>query len=71
MITSVKLLIWYVKIGPSQNQDPSTSVTSLERPYKELLNAQISFEICCSELKLWVVKEKASKQQKIPLKHGL
>ena len=32
----------YVKIDPSQNQDVSTS---LERPYKELLNALISFEI--------------------------
>ncbi len=27
--------LWYVKIDPSQNQDLSTS---LERPYKELLN---------------------------------
>ncbi len=31
----------YVKIYPSQNQNLSTS---LERPYKELLNALISFE---------------------------
>ena len=35
----------YVKIDPSQNQDLRTS---LERPYKELLNALISFEICHS-----------------------
>ena len=28
--------LWYVKIDPSQNQDQSTS---LERSYKELLNA--------------------------------
>ncbi len=35
--------LWYVKIDdPSQNPDLSTS---LERPYKEQLNAQISFEI--------------------------
>ena len=34
--------LWYVKIDPSQNQDLSTS---LERPYRELLNALISFEI--------------------------
>ena len=34
--------LWYIKIDPSQNMDLSTS---LERPYKELLNALISFEI--------------------------
>ena len=34
--------LWYVKIGPSQNQDLSTS---LERPYKDLLNALFKFEI--------------------------
>ncbi len=34
--------LWYVKIDPLQNQDLSTS---LESPYKELLNALISFEI--------------------------
>ncbi len=34
--------LWYIKIDPSQNQDLSTS---LERSYKELLNALISFEI--------------------------
>ncbi len=45
--------LWYVKIEPSQNQDLSTS---LERPYKELLNACFSFEIRHSKLKLWVVK---------------
>ncbi len=56
--------LWYVKIEPSQNQDLSTS---LERSYKELLNALISFEICHSYLILWAAKERASKQQKIPL----
>ncbi len=35
----------YIKIDPSQNMDQSTS---LERPYKELLNELISFEICRS-----------------------
>ncbi len=35
--------LWYVKIDPSQNQDSSIS---LERPYKILLNACFSFEIC-------------------------
>ncbi len=50
--------LWYVKIDPSQNQDMSTS---LERSYKELLNALINFEIHCSELKLWAVKERVSK----------
>ena len=44
--------LWHVKIDPSQNQDLSTS---FERSYKELLNAQISFEICRSELKLWAI----------------
>ncbi len=34
--------LWYVKIDPSQNQDLTAS---LESPYKELLNALISFEI--------------------------
>ena len=34
--------LWYIKIEPSQNQDLSTS---LENPYKELLNACFSFEI--------------------------
>ncbi len=34
--------VYYVKIDQSQNQDLSTS---LERSYKELLNALISFEI--------------------------
>ncbi len=47
--------LWYVKIDPSQNQDLSTS---LERSYKELLNALISFEIRHCKLKLWEVKEK-------------
>ncbi len=50
--------LWYIKIYSSQNQDLSTS---LERPYEELLNALISFEIRHSKLKLWVVKERASK----------
>ena len=43
------------KIDPPQNQDPSKS---LERPYKELLNALFSFEIRHSVLKLWSIKEK-------------
>ena len=60
--------LWYVKIDPSQNQYLSTS---LERSYKELLNACFSFEICPSELKLWTVKERATKWQKISLEHGL
>ncbi len=34
--------LWYVKIEPYQNQDLSTS---LERSYKELLDALISFDI--------------------------
>ncbi len=46
--------LWYVKIDPSQNQDLSTS---LERSYKELLNALTSFEIRHSELKLWAIKK--------------
>ena len=50
--------LWYIKIDPSQNQDLSTS---LERPYKELLNALISFEIHHFYLKLWAVKERAPK----------
>ena len=49
--------LWYVKTEPSQNQDLSTS---LERTYKELLNALISFEIHHSELKLREVKLSAS-----------
>ena len=40
--------LWYVKIDSSQNMDQSTS---LERSYKELLNALISFEIRHSKLK--------------------
>ena len=60
--------LWYVKIDPSQNQN---LIISLERPYKELLNALISFEICHSYLILWAVKERASKQRKFPLQHGL
>ncbi len=43
----------------------------IRRPYKELLNALFSFEIRHSVLKLWTVKEKASKQQKTPLYYGL
>ena len=58
---AVPCSLWYVKIDSSQNQDLSTS---LERSYKELLNALISFEIRYSELKLWAVKERALKQQK-------
>ena len=42
----------------SQNQDLSIS---FERPYKELLNKIISFEIRYFVLKLWGVKERASK----------
>ena len=53
--------LWYVKIDPPQNQDLNIS---LERPYKELLNELISFEIRYSKFKLWAVKEMASKQQK-------
>ncbi len=34
--------LWYVKIDPPQNQDSSIS---LERPYKELLNALFNFQI--------------------------
>ena len=37
--------VWYVKIDHTQNIDLSTS---LEMPYKELLNALFSFEICHS-----------------------
>ncbi len=55
--------LWYLKIEPSQNKDLSTS---FERPYKELLNAIISFEIRHSELKLWTIKTRASKWQKNP-----
>ncbi len=39
--------LWYVQIDPTQNIDQSTS---LERTYKELLNALISFEIRRSSL---------------------
>ena len=53
--------LWYVKIYPSQNQDLSTP---LERSYKELLNALISFETCHSKLELWAVKKMALKWQK-------
>ena len=60
--------LWYVKNDPSQNQDLSTS---LERSHKELLNELISLEIRHYELKLWTVKERASKWQKFPLEHGL
>ena len=49
------------KIDSSQNQDLSTS---LERPYKELLNALFSFEIRHPELKLWSIKE-TSKQHEL------
>ncbi len=41
-LCSMSYSFWYVKIDPSQNQDLSTS---LERSYKELLNASFSFEI--------------------------
>ena len=51
------LCLWYVKTDPSQNQDLSTS---LEKPYKELLNALFNFQIRPSELKLWAFKERAS-----------
>ncbi len=50
--------LWYVKIDPSQNQNSSTS---LEKPYKKLLNPCFSFEIRHSQLKIWVVKDRASK----------
>ena len=40
--------LWYVKIDSSQNQDLSTS---LERSYKELLNAFFAVEINHSKLK--------------------
>ncbi len=40
-------------------------------PYEELLNACFSFEICHPKLKLWAVKERASKWYKISLEHGL
>ncbi len=59
--------IWYVKIDPSQNIDQSTS---LERSYKELLNACFSFEIRHSELKLWTINERPQNKQKISLDHG-
>ena len=44
-LCSMGYSFWYVKIDPSQNQDLSTS---LERSYKELLNACFSFKICHS-----------------------
>ncbi len=44
---SSKYSFWYIKIDPPQNQDLSTS---LERSYKELLNACFSFEIYYSKL---------------------
>ena len=46
--------LWCVKIYPPQNQDLRIL---LERPYKELLNALISFKICHSVLKLWQSKK--------------
>ena len=55
--------LWYVKTDHSKNQDLSKS---LESPYEELLNASFSLEIHHSELILWAVKERASKQQKNP-----
>ena len=57
-----------LKIDPSQNHDLSTSI---ERPYKELLNALIGFEIRHSKLKLRAVQRKGLKMTKIPLEHGL
>ena len=56
--------LWYVKIEPSHNIEQSTS---LERSYKELLNACFSFEIRHSELKLWAIKERPQNQQNFPL----
>ena len=47
--------LWYVTINLPQNKNVSTS---LERSYKELLNALISFEIHHLKLKLWAVKER-------------
>ncbi len=47
------------KIDPSQNQDLSIS---LERPYKKLLNALISFEICYSKLDLWAIERRTQKK---------
>ncbi len=44
-LCSMGYSLWYVKTEPSQNLNSSTS---LERPYKELLNALFSFEICHS-----------------------
>ncbi len=56
MFSELAYSLWYVKIKLSQNQDLSIP---LERPYKKLLNALISFEIRHSKLKLWVAKERA------------
>ncbi len=47
--------LWYIKIDPSQNQDLNTS---LEKPYKKLLNALFNFQIRYSKLKLWAVKKR-------------
>ncbi len=53
-------IFWYIKINPTQNHNSSTS---LDRYYKGLLIALISFEIRHSKLKLWAAKEKTSKLQ--------
>ena len=53
--------LWYVKIEMSQNHNLSTS---LKMPHNELLNALFNFEIRHSKLKLWAIKERASKYQK-------
>ena len=60
--------LWYVKIDHSQNQYLSTS---LERPYKELLNACFNFEIRCFELQLWATKKGLKMAKKNPLQYGL
>ena len=62
-LCSMGYSLWYVKTDHSKNQDLSTS---LESPYEELLSASFSLEIHHSELILWAVKERASKQQKNP-----
>ncbi len=54
-LCSMGYSLWFVKIEPSQNQDLSIS---LERSYKELLNALISFETGPSKLKLWPIKDR-------------
>ncbi len=46
--------LWYVKIYPSQNHDLSIS---LERPYKEVLNALINSKIRHSEQELQSFKD--------------